>query len=142
MSFATTLLSLFSSRYDRVLAHDLNLLVRLDRMFGQECKNKTRDLIILLVQGEMAGVKQLDFAIRQIALERLCTGSDERGIVPPPDHQSRWLVLAQPRLPRRIGRDICPVVVEQIGLDLALAWSRQVGVLVSPGVWGREVPRV
>ncbi len=103
-------------------------------MFGQERKNKTRDLVVLLVQGEMAGVEQMDFGIRQIALERLRAGSDERGIVPPPDHQNRGLVLAQPRLPRRIGRDVCPVVVQQIGLDLALAGSRQVGVLVRPGV--------
>jgi hypothetical protein len=56
-----------------------------DRMFGQERKNETRDFVVLLVQGEMAGVEQVDFGIRKIALERLRTGSDERGIVPPPD---------------------------------------------------------
>ena len=44
-------------------------------------------------------------------------------------------MLAQPRLPRRIGRDVCPVVVQQIGLDRALAGSRQVSVLVRPGIW-------
>jgi hypothetical protein len=103
-------------------------------MFGQERKNETRDVVILLVQGEMAGVEQVDLAIRQVALERLRTGSDERGIVPPPDHKNWWPVLAQPRLPRRIGRDIRPVVVQQIGLDFALAGSRKVGELVSPGV--------
>ena len=59
-------------------------------MFGQERKNETRDFVVLLVQGEMAGVEQVDFGIRKIALERLRTGSDERGIVPPPDYQSRW----------------------------------------------------
>jgi hypothetical protein len=75
----------------------------------------------------------VDFGVRKIALERLRTGSDERGIVPPPDHKNRWPVLAQPRLPRRIRSDVRPVVVQQIGLDLALAGSRQVGVLVSPG---------
>ena len=37
-------------------------------------------------------------------------------------------------LPRLIGRDVRPVVVQQIGLDLALAGSRQVGVFVRPGV--------
>jgi len=37
-------------------------------------------------------------------------------------------------LPRRIGRDVRPVVVQQIGLDFALARSRKVGVLVSPSV--------
>ena len=62
-------------------------------MFGQERENKTRDVVVLLVQGKMAGVEQVDFGIRQIALERLRTGSDERGIVPPPDYQSRWLMF-------------------------------------------------
>ena len=56
-------------------------------MFGQERKNKTCDLVVLFVQGEMAGVEQVDFGIRKIALERLRTGSDERGIVPPPGHR-------------------------------------------------------
>ena len=46
-------------------------------MFGQERKNETRDLVVLLVQGEVAGVEQVDFGVRKIALERLRTGSDE-----------------------------------------------------------------
>jgi hypothetical protein len=58
MPFATTLPSLlFSSRYNRALAHDLNLLIRLEGMFSQERKNKPGDVVILLVQGEMAGVE-------------------------------------------------------------------------------------
>lgn len=44
------------------------------------------------------------------------------------------MACARARLPRRIRSDVCPVVVQQIGLDLALAGSRQVGVLVSPGI--------
>jgi hypothetical protein len=39
-------------------------------MFGQERKNETCDLAVLLVQGEMASVEPVDFGIRQIALER------------------------------------------------------------------------
>jgi hypothetical protein len=42
----------------------------------------------------MAGVEQVDFGIRLIALERLRAGTDKRGIVPSPDHQNRGLVLA------------------------------------------------
>jgi len=49
-------------------------------MFGQERKNETRDLVVLLVQGEVAGVEQVDLGVRKIALERLRTGSDERGV--------------------------------------------------------------
>jgi hypothetical protein len=51
------LCSLFCRRHDREPAHDLNLPVRLDGMFGQERKNETGDFIVLLVQGEMAGVE-------------------------------------------------------------------------------------
>jgi hypothetical protein len=36
-------------------------------MFGQERENKTRNVVVLLVQGEMAGVEQVDFAPRPIA---------------------------------------------------------------------------
>ena len=35
-------------------------------MFGQERENKTRDVVVLLVQGKMAGVEQLDLGIRQL----------------------------------------------------------------------------
>jgi hypothetical protein len=36
----------------------------------------------------MTGVEQVDFGIQQIALECLCTKSDERGITPPPGHRA------------------------------------------------------
>ena len=39
-----------------------------DGLLGQERKNETGDLVVLLVQGEMAGVEHVDFGIRQIAL--------------------------------------------------------------------------
>ena len=88
--------------------------------FGQERKNKTRDLVVLLVQGEMAGVEEMDLGVRQVALERFAAWTNERRIVPPPDYQGRWPVLTQPRLPGRIRSDVRLVVVEQIRLDLAL----------------------
>jgi hypothetical protein len=95
-------------------------------MFGQKRKNKTRDVVVFLVQRKMAGVEQVDLGIRQVALERLRAGSDERRIVPAPGHQNRRLVVTQPCLPRRVRSDVCPVVVQQLGLDLALAGPRQV----------------
>jgi hypothetical protein len=49
---------------------------------------RTGDLVVLFAQGEMADIEQVNFGMRQIALERLCTGCDERGIFPPPNHQS------------------------------------------------------
>jgi hypothetical protein len=44
---------------------------RSDGMFGQECENEARDLVVLFVQGEMASVQHIDFGIRHIPLERL-----------------------------------------------------------------------
>ena len=61
-------------------------------------------------------------------------GAINEGSFRPQTTRVGGLVLPQPRLPCRIGRDIGPVVFQQIGLDLALTWSRQVGVLVRPGV--------
>jgi len=51
-------------------------------MFGQERKNETRDVVVLFVKSEMAGIEQVDFGVRQITFKRLSPGSDERGIVP------------------------------------------------------------
>jgi len=55
-------------------------------MFGQARENKTRGVVVLLVQ---TGAEPVDFGIRPITLERLRAASDERGIVPPPDNQNR-----------------------------------------------------
>jgi hypothetical protein len=54
-------------------------------VFGQELENETRDLIVFLVQGEMTGIEAMYFGVGQIALVRLRAGSDERGIVAPPN---------------------------------------------------------
>ena len=76
---------------------DLSVLVS-----GQEPENEPCNLVILLVQSEMASIEQMDLGIWQIALESLCPRTNERRIIPSPDHQSGRLVLTQPRLPRRI----------------------------------------
>src|SRR5215471_18035035 len=67
-------------------------------------------------------------------MERLGSRRDKRWIVLPPYNQSRRFVLAQPRLPRRIGSDVGSIVVEQRGLNLTLARLRQVNILIRPGV--------
>ena len=46
-------------------------------MFGQERENKPGDVVVLLVQREMTGVEEVDFAIGQIALECLSARRDE-----------------------------------------------------------------
>jgi hypothetical protein len=48
-------------------------------MFSQERKNETRDLVVLLVQGEVAGVEQVDFGVRKIALDASAPGAMNEG---------------------------------------------------------------
>ena len=105
-----------------------------DTVFDQELQNQACNLVVLFIQREMTGVEQMDLGIRKIALESLSPGSNERGIVPSPDYQSRRPVLAQPRLPRWIRGDVRLVVVKQSGLNLVLPGFRQMGVLVSPRI--------
>ena len=54
-------------------------------VFGQERENESRDLVVLLIQSEMASVEQMDFGVRQIALESLCPRSNRRDALAPPN---------------------------------------------------------
>jgi hypothetical protein len=74
---------------DKKLRGAWNNLPITDGLLSQERKNETRDLVVLLVEGEMSGDEQVDFGIRQIAIERLSPRRNERGIITSPDHQSR-----------------------------------------------------
>jgi hypothetical protein len=51
-------------------------------MFGQERENKTRDVVVLLVQGKMGGVEQVDFGIRQSVKSHCRTGADTATSLP------------------------------------------------------------
>ncbi len=44
------------------------------RLFLQECEHQPGDLFELFIQREVAGIEQMNFRIRHIALVRLCTG--------------------------------------------------------------------
>lgn len=87
-------------------------------MSGQELENRTRYLIVPLVQGEMPSVEQMDLGFPKITFEPFSPRSDERWIVPSSDYQGRWPVRAQPRSPRRIRGDVRAVIVQQSRLDL------------------------
>ena len=47
-------------------------------LLSQKFENEARNFVILFVQGEMAGVKQMYLGVRQIALEGLASRSDKR----------------------------------------------------------------
>ena len=85
-----------------------------------------RILVDLHVECEVASVEEVHFCVRQILLVSLSSGRDERGIVAAPDDEGRWLVLAQPCLPRGVGSDVGTMVVEQVTCtsSLAFLWRR------------------
>src|SRR5258707_12136398 len=55
-------------------------------------------------------------------------------IVLTPDHQEPRLFLAHPRLPFRICVYICPIVVEQITLNVSLARLTEKGKFICPEI--------
>ena len=77
----------------------------------EERENKTRDVVVLLVQGKMAGVERVDFGIRQIALERLRSGAMNEGSFGPQTTKI-GACAQQPCLPR--GRLISARVIRVV----------------------------
>ncbi len=72
------------------------------------------DYLEILLESEVARVKEMELKVLQVSLVRLgaCRGED---LVPgSPDDQRRWLMLAQVRLPLGIERRVASVVVEQL----------------------------
>ena len=51
-----------------------------------------------------------------------------------PEDQQLGLRLLEPGLPQGIRRDVRAVVVEELGLQLRLAWRGQKGVLIGPQI--------
>ena len=88
-----------------------------------------------LVQSEMSGVEQVHLGGGHVFAEGHRAGHRERQVVLAPHHQGRRLPLAEIRLPLRVGRDVGPIVVEQVELDVYYAGPGEKRVLALPGVW-------
>ena len=95
---------------------------------GHKVEDQICNLVSLFVQREMPSVKQVDFRIRNITPEGFRARRNEGGILPAPGHEGRRLVVTKPGLPFRVGRDVGPVVVEQVRLNLALTGLRQISI--------------
>ena len=86
-----------------------------------EITNELRDLIRSSVEREMTGIEDVDFGFRHIFAVSFWFTEIEREIVLTPDYQQTRLLLAHPRLPFRVGVDVCSIVVEKIALNVGLA---------------------
>src|SRR5499427_3585084 len=85
---------------------------------SEEGADRTRDLLDMCFQGEMASVEEADDRTGHVPLERLGTGRQEERIVLAPDREEGWLVRAEIVLEGGVQRDIALVVAEQVQLDL------------------------
>src|SRR5271168_4049657 len=100
-------------------------------------EKSTRELgyfIACFVESKVTSVEQMHFGRRHVALigGRACRR--EGGIVLSPDDEGRRLLLTKPRLPFRIRSDVGAVIVEEVGLNVCLAGSREKFIFALPGV--------
>ena len=70
----------------------------------------------------MTAIHNVNFRVGHIPAIGFRLGGIERALILAPDHQQMRLILAHPRLPLGIGFDVGPVVVEEVALNIGLAW--------------------
>jgi hypothetical protein len=72
----------------------------------------------VFLQGKVPCLEQMQLGGRHILQVRLSPGLQKDGIVTAPEDEQRWLLTAQPCLPRRIQRQIRVVVEREVDLNL------------------------
>src|SRR5450631_534264 len=95
-------------------------LDRLCDLAPEEVPDQRHHFVKSVFKGKVAGVDEVKLDFGQIALVgiRAVGGKDE--VVLAPDDQCRRFVLAEISLDRRIERQVGPVVVEHIHLDIVV----------------------
>src|SRR5271166_402751 len=114
---------------------------------GKEVADGGRDLGRVGLQREMAGVKEADHGVGDIAFERLGARRQEERIVPAPHCEERRPVVAEVLLEGRIERDVALVVAEQVELQLGHAGPGEIEIVQRIAVrrnrrWVRHAVRV
>jgi hypothetical protein len=74
--------------------------------------DERRHFIELVLKREVSGIEQVQFCVRQVVEVRVSPVRRKNLIVPAPNDQRRWLVLAKERLEFGIERNVRAVVVE------------------------------
>src|SRR6266853_3525408 len=82
-----------------------------------ERPDERRNLVAMILQGEVTGVEHVQLRILEITLKRARPFLGEDRVVRSP-HDERWrLILAQILVPPRVLFDVGPVIVEQVELN-------------------------
>src|SRR5713101_4585624 len=86
-----------------------------------ELTYKRRNFIRFGIKSEVSCVENVNLSVRHIPAIGFGLRELEREVVLPPDHQQPRMFLSHPRLPLRVGIDVCAVVVEEVALNFGLA---------------------
>ena len=81
------------------------------------------------LQREVAGIVEMHFRARNVALESLGAGRDEGWIVLPPNDENGWMRATEILLEFGIERDIAAIIHQQIELNFIIARPRKQGVV-------------
>src|SRR5712691_6448545 len=77
------------------------------------------------LQREVAGVVEVHFSIRVIALERRSPGRQKEQVVLTPDSEQRWPFCAEILLEIGVERDVAGVIQKQVELDFVIVGTGQ-----------------
>src|SRR5437764_3629923 len=92
------------------------------------------DLWCVTFEREMAGLEQMNFGVRIVALERLRAGRQKERIVLAPHRKKRRPASANVVLEFGIERDVALIIAEQIELNLVIAGAGEQRGIQGPGV--------
>ena len=87
----------------------------------EKIPGQCRDLVRFLIERKMARFENVDLCIRYIQSIGLGLSYPERRIIFSPYDERCGMVLPEPSLPCRIARDVGPIVVEEVALNIGFA---------------------
>src|SRR3989442_1722447 len=99
-----------------------------------EAPDELRNLIRCGIEREMTRIEDVECGSRHVAAIGLRFRKVERRVVFAPEDEKPRLLLAHPSLPRGVGVHVPSVVVEEVALNVGLAWLAQEGVFVGPQI--------
>src|SRR6185295_18811218 len=84
---------------------------------GVERLDQSGDLVVVVFEGEVAGVEEVKLGVGYVAHEGLAALWREDGVMCAPHDQGRWPVTLQVLVPGWVLLGICAVVIEEVEVD-------------------------
>src|ERR1700733_15524414 len=84
---------------------------------------------------KMTRVQQNDLCLTNIPLKSLGTWWDKELMVLAPNREQTRLLLSKVRLPRGVRRNVVPIIVKDVELDVDNPWSGYKGGIKRPPQW-------